>query len=222
VSSRTVIDCLSTIQAILTRFSLHMVWVKAHAGNPGNETADALAKLGAKEPRPIKGPGPFQTVPPSFVKAQLLSHAIAEWNEWWQHRQPCRQTKLVFKEVDLQKSKKIITHNRKEIGLFIRWFTGHNFLRYHRSLLDPSGQTSPLCRLCGKEAETAHHILFECVELADERLLILNIRPGEVPNFNDIPLSNILSFIETYSEVLEADSTTHSVQMPDSLPPSPQ
>jgi ribonuclease HI len=59
IHTQTVLDCVQTIKALPTRHRLKFAWVKAHAGNAGNEKADRLAKEGARRPRPVEGPGPF-------------------------------------------------------------------------------------------------------------------------------------------------------------------
>ncbi len=205
-SSRKVQECLDTIRLIQATNKLNFVWIKAHNGNKGNEIADALAKMGAMENRLIKGPGPFHSVPPSFVKQQLFLWALAEWNRWWHESQPCRQTKDFFPEADLHRSKKVLNNDRIDVGLLIRWMSGHNFLRYHRSLIDKTGETSSSCRLCHGASETSRHILFDCPELHDERNLVLSVKQGEQVDPKLIPIDRLLEFLRTYADVFEESS----------------
>jgi ribonuclease HI len=44
VSSKTVQECLQTLQDTSTHHSIRLTWEKAHVGTRGNEMADALAK----------------------------------------------------------------------------------------------------------------------------------------------------------------------------------
>jgi len=104
--------------------------------------------------------------------------------------------------VDLKRSRAIIKHDRSDIGLLMRWITGHNFLRYHRSLLDKTGLTSPMCRFCHTEPESAYHIILHCPAFNDERRLILNIQhPNHDPT--TIPISALLQFIKSVGTLLE-------------------
>ena len=42
-------DLWQALDAACARHKIDWVWVKGHAGDPGNERADALARMGAKE-----------------------------------------------------------------------------------------------------------------------------------------------------------------------------
>jgi ribonuclease HI len=44
-------DLWRRLDAAAARHEVHWLWVKGHAGNPGNERADALANLGMAEAR---------------------------------------------------------------------------------------------------------------------------------------------------------------------------
>jgi ribonuclease HI len=44
-------DLWRRLDAAASRHDVHWLWVKGHAGNPGNERADALANLGMTEAR---------------------------------------------------------------------------------------------------------------------------------------------------------------------------
>jgi hypothetical protein len=183
--------------------------------------ADALAKEGARTPRPVSGPGPFHYVHPSVIKAQLLLYALKEWKTWRQTRQPCCQTKELFKEVDLKRSKKILKHNRQDIGFLLRWLSGHNFTRYHRSLLDPTGRTPSTCRLCHSDRGSAVHLLLHCPALDVERRSILRLE--ECKNVTDISISHILDFLHGFADLFEKESSTHSLNDThmDATPSSP-
>jgi ribonuclease HI len=44
-------DLWRRLEAAAARHEIHWIWVKGHAGDPGNERADALANLGMAEAR---------------------------------------------------------------------------------------------------------------------------------------------------------------------------
>jgi ribonuclease HI len=48
-------DLWQRLDAAAARHEVHWLWVKGHAGNPGNERADALANLGMDEARGTTG-----------------------------------------------------------------------------------------------------------------------------------------------------------------------
>ena len=44
-------DLWQRLETAAARHQVHWLWVKGHAGNPGNERADALANRGVRECR---------------------------------------------------------------------------------------------------------------------------------------------------------------------------
>jgi len=43
------VELWQRLEAAIERHEVHWVWVRGHAGNPGNERADTLARIGAEE-----------------------------------------------------------------------------------------------------------------------------------------------------------------------------
>ncbi len=123
---------------------------------------------GAKQPRPVHGTGPFDTVPLSFVRKICFQTALDVWQDDWDNKQKARQTKIVCPKINLAKGKQVTNLDRKDVGLYVRWATGHSFLNYHKSLID-KGETNPMCRLCGEDLESSSHLLFECPTLITQR-----------------------------------------------------
>ena len=54
------------------------------------------------------------------------------------------------------------------MALLVRHITGHNFLRYHRSVIDPT--IDPTCRECGAANEESAHLVFDCCPLLNLRV----------------------------------------------------
>jgi hypothetical protein len=102
----------------------------------GNEMADRLAKEGARRPRPIVGPGPFHSVPHTFVRTITFQNSMDLWQTNWTQAQKARQTKIFCHKIYTIKGKEVAKLGREDAGDYIRWVTGHNFLCYHKSLID--------------------------------------------------------------------------------------
>ena len=112
-----------------------------------------------------------------------------QWDLRWQNQGDCRQTFKFFPCTDRGKSKKISKMNRLDLGIMIRYLTGHAHLRRHNKIantLQPRSVDLPqmrynlhdpddnhkgsfdrdvMCRLCqlnGRE-ETPFHLATECL-----------------------------------------------------------
>ncbi len=128
---------------------------------------------------------------------------IDQWNLDWLVNLACRQTKLWFPEVNLALSRKIISLDRETLGRFIRWLTGHNFLRRHQNLLDPDTYPSRTCRLCYQEPETAEHVIADCITLDPTRRMHFSRSHLTKPykwNFEEMK-----NFLATIAEVMEKE-----------------
>ena len=121
-----------------------------------------------------------------------------EWNLRWQTQGDCRQTFLFFPCIDRGKSKKITKMCRKDLGIMVRYLTGHAHLRRHNKiantpqpvfsdlpqmrykLTDPDDYmeekdrqtTCRLCKLAGRE-ETPFHLAHDCLRAWETRLNLL-------------------------------------------------
>ena len=76
VSSDTVDKCINSLNALSTKNKVHLRWVKAHVGIPGNEVADFLAKRGTS-----LGVGPSNEMLPAVAKqkAEIKSYFLKKW-----------------------------------------------------------------------------------------------------------------------------------------------
>ena len=151
--------------------------------NKGNEIADRAAKTGSKLP-------PTQEIKcgKAHVKKTINDHMYSEWDRRWQTLPNCRQAFFFYRYVDRSKAKRIMKLNRHELGILIRYTTGHAHLRRHNKItgtslpmsltrpeprysLDDPEETNEaddeeircrLCKLKGKE-ETPIHIFRDCL-----------------------------------------------------------
>jgi len=187
-TSKLVHQTWLSLKTLDASYKWSLGWVKGHAGNQGNEEADTLAKAGTNWG--VTGPPPFIPIPYNYIKNCIKKLTLTTWTNYWRDRPDCRQTKLWFPKPDLKKSKQIMTKSRSDVGLIIRWITGHCYLARHQSLIFPN--LNPTCNLCEQGEETPWHLLTEC-----PNPLVQNKLPPDhwevTPFFN---LINKLKFLE--------------------------
>jgi ribonuclease HI len=149
---------------------VHLKWVKGHSTSAVNDRADTMAKAGAR--MPLMGPEPYLPLPTVQIKALAAEVTLQRWTKEWSNYAPCRQTRLFFPARDPSRSREILNNTRKDTGLLIRYITGHNFLMYHRSVINHD--LDPLCRLCMEAPEDGNHIIRLCRALAGLRQSYMN------------------------------------------------
>lgn len=131
-----------------------MFWIKAHAGLAGNERADELAKQAALK---LRTRPHYDACPVSFVKRQIRTKTLDEWNRRYKMSDRASTTKIFFPDALI--AYKVIK-TIKTTGVLTQVMTGHGgFSEYlHRfgCKEDPSCICEP-----GVE-ETVQHVLLEC------------------------------------------------------------
>ena len=142
---------------------VHLTWVKAHVGLPGNEMADSLAKLATREFQ--DGPEPLDYAPLAVVEDLIWHSQHKLWNQKWHNEQAYRQTKIWYPDIPRKLSQRLCLEDRLFIKQFIALLTGHNEMNRHLNVCD---QFAPaFCRTCllpGVE-ETSWHVIAECKAL---------------------------------------------------------
>jgi ribonuclease HI len=156
-SSHMVQSCWDVLQSLDQKTQWTLNWIKGHAGNQGNSTADLLAKQATSQTS--MGPSPLLPIPSNIIKKQIKKFSISNWRQYWTGRPDCRQTKLWFPEPNQKHSKDLLNLSRDEFGLLSRWITGHCYLARHQSLIHFN---NPECNLCQLGEETPWHLLREC------------------------------------------------------------
>ena len=155
ISSRIVGDTVHNLNLI--QGQVRLVWIKAHVGHRGNERADHLAKLGTELPTVQ-----HLALPRQATKAAIKFAADEIWKLQWAQYNDGRQSKQFYPTINRNKAKYSYNLSRQELGRLIRITTGHNNLFYHRSNVDKTKATSPLCRFCQEENETFYHFATNC------------------------------------------------------------
>ncbi|GBN28512.1 hypothetical protein AVEN_259043-1, partial [Araneus ventricosus] len=119
-----------------------LAWVKAHAGNPGNELADHHAKLAT-----IQGVEMHLPTPYSCLKYRISKNQIREWGEFWDGSQYESGHRIISFVAGVDK-KFLITNK-----FLIYFLTNHGpfpcYLHRFKKL------SSPLCA-CGLVGDADH------------------------------------------------------------------
>ena len=209
---------LTTIQALneaakATRSMLIIRWCKGHAGHDGNERADFYAKDGAEDTDQMVDDPPLATY--SNLKSEIKELIWENWNTRWRDHCPiearCRQTKAFFPELNRRLANSFIQSDRTTLSKLILLVSGHNFLNYHKNIIDnqlvelglknEDEVQSAKCDFCyieGQEEEfrpvqTTIHLFSDCEKFANARLRNFG-EPFMEPPF-DLTKNQILKFI---------------------------
>ncbi len=83
----------------------------------------------------------------------------------------CRQTKQWFPTICKKISFELLRKGRKEFSKAVQLITGHNFLQGHKVI--DQDNVDPLCRSCGEDDDTSHHVVAEGPAFAAIRLRVL-------------------------------------------------
>jgi len=79
-----------------TNWTIEFSWIKSHAGNPGNELADRLAKdVASNKNTPVA----FDRIPKTTLYKELEDETIQKWQEQWDRCYKAAVTKQFFPNV---------------------------------------------------------------------------------------------------------------------------
>ena len=158
IKSKVIRDCQRALNELGRHISVHLCWVKGHSGVHGNEQADALAGAAAAAVEEVT-PLPRSS---AYYRKEFKDFLYGRWIERWQNTDIvfARQTKLWFQEPSFRKSRKILSLERPEFSMVVRWLTGHAFLGLQNFRCGSVALS--FCRLCGQVPERADHLLLRC------------------------------------------------------------
>ena len=148
---------------------LILQWIPSHCEIPGNDKADNLAKIGAKQQQPNTPVS--QRTCKQILKGDCKERWLKEWalcdkgRKYYTFRQkPCKEDP-------------INTLRRRDQVIIFRLRTEHVPLNMHLNRINP--EHPPLCELCEHPYETVEHVLFQCHELK-------NLRDKYLPDSPDL------------------------------------
>ncbi len=167
IKLRTVWDCVRDLNRACDRRKVTVCWIKAHAGYPGNERADQLAKIGAVNAQPGIITLASCAKSPAQVRNTCRGLLYDKWTLAWQGEPTCRQTKQWFPKASIDHVRGILSLDRETISVVVQMLTGHNYLRRHNVIVGDAEDDQ--CRLCMEDEESSFHIIAECPALATAR-----------------------------------------------------
>ena len=146
------------IEMEMQNWKLESNWIKAHAGQQGNELADQLAKEAATNGDIEEC---YKRIPNSIALSELNDRSVSKWQIEWDHTIKSAITKSSFPKIaDRLKTKINVT------PYFTTMETGHGNIKSYLDkykILD-----SPMCS-CKSEEQAVDHILYDRKLLEQER-----------------------------------------------------
>jgi len=134
-----------------TNWAIEFLWIKSHAGNPGNELANRLAKDAASNKNT---PVVFNRIPNTTLYKELEDETIQKWQEQWDRCNKAAITKQFFPNVRDR------IHRTININpYFTALVTGHGKTQSYIHKFNISEKATCPCNL---EDQTLHHILYNC------------------------------------------------------------
>jgi len=133
------------------KWTIEFSWIKAHAGNFGNELADHLAKDAVSD-KDI--PVFFDRIPKTTLYSELEEEATLKWQEEWERCNKAAVTKQFFPNVRDRIHRRITINPN-----FTALVTGHGKIKsylYRFKITDNA--TCP----CNTEDQTLDHLLNNC------------------------------------------------------------
>ena len=182
------VQIVSKIQTL--DVTIHIHWIPAHQGVPGNEAADVAAKeaTGWSE-TPRSRPGePFPReglhVLTSAVKMDVRFKIQDQWNQTWSVEKHGRVIYKLIKTPTTDVLQKFKSMSKAESSVIVQARTGKIGLRdyLHRIGVEPS----PKCP-CGAARQTVKHTLLNCPRHDAARGELLQVGDKDLTRLLEIP-----------------------------------
>ena len=141
-------------------------WIRGHSGTISNERADQLGKCVASDVGDYK----HTKYPISFMKKELKTELLINWNQIWENS----ETGILTKELYFPTVESRMVHEFYEPSFILTQFmTGHGkfksyFKRFNINLMDETSCS------CGYADQTVSHLLFKCPYFLQKRIKLLD------------------------------------------------
>lgn len=192
ISSKTVWDCLTKLNELGRDNKVSLLWIPGHAGEPGNETADELARQASS--LPFVGPEPFCSISMQTFKSTLQKAEMHARSDLWHASPGMRHSKLMLGDFNLKRTMVCTSLPRSALRILTGFLTGHCSLRKHLMRIGLSNESD--CRFCGDLEETPLHLLLDCPALMHSRHRCLGMYLVEEPELHELDPKKILNFIK--------------------------
>ena len=165
-----VLTTMELTRDITKTISISINWVKGHSNQTGNEFADALARMGAKEATMIQSVYPFYPLTHKEIKKLIHVNFIEQWKSWWSHLDPSKYhiTRLFIPQIS--ETQIVSRMNQKDLRKLVQIITGHGLFKRH--LRHWNDIQDIACQLCGEENEDPWHLWNLCPALNGPRTKI--------------------------------------------------
>lgn len=188
-TSRLVNDCRIWLGKLAERRPVILMWIPGHSNFDGNERADALARQGSS--LNFLGPEPVLNISQATRKIEIMNRLRETQIEIWNNLETCRQAREMFTGPSLKAGQFFISNARNKVRTLTNVLTGHCL---NRHLFRLKVVSTPTCRGCGEQDETAKHFLCECPSLAKTRKKYLGQYFLNTRDIQQSALGDIASF----------------------------
>ena len=193
--SKLVLECWHTLQKAAVHNSIMVCWIPSHTGDPGNDEADRLARLGSAAG--YIGPEPSLDLSWAVAKGFIKAWIDRKSARLWLDRRGLRQSKKLITNCNW---KQITNLSKPLIRLLTGFLSGHHTVKWHLHKMGLSSDNE--CRLCLEDEETTEHLLCECPALCSLRMEHLQERTIPPSTISSLPLRILVTFVERIDELL--------------------
>lgn len=165
IRGKLVLECVQLLEQLAQTNNVHVIWIPSHNGIYGNDTADKIAKYGATIP--VCGPEPHIALDTAMAKKYNEQWLAQQIQIAWSSYRRDTHAKQFLAKANNDISDQILNMTKANIRITIGLITGHCGLNSHLARIGI--RNDPDCDLCGRDSETAIHILCDCQSLSHIR-----------------------------------------------------
>lgn len=185
-NSKLVQECIQLLETLSINNNVIITWLPAHVGLYGNGVAVKIAKYAATEI--YSGPAPFLANHRTSAKEVNNVCLKQQIKATWRAVRGCEHTKLFIEEIGKSAANELINMTKNDLRIVTGFLTGHCKL----NTLLIGIRNDPDCDLCGRNSETAKHILCDCENLTTIRERVYNVSTLDTKQVCKQSLHNII------------------------------